>query len=144
MPWPKRQSVDDGESLRLEKDKIEKVVFLEDEPELYYTHYVNGKTEKCNAPDCSPCQAGIKRDEKGSIRVKDLADGKEKKLKGTAALFCAIHETWEMCGGRKNFIFAMKATGEKQQRRYTITPLPATGTDLKSAAQPESEETVPF
>lgn len=142
MPWPTKQTVDDGESLRLEKDKVVKILILEDEPELYFTHYVNGKTSKCTAPECPHCTAAIKRDTKGSIKVKDLADGKEKKLKGTAALFTSIHEVLELCGSRKGFIFAIKATGEKKDRRYHVTALPATGTTATSAA--EMDETEPF
>jgi hypothetical protein len=144
MAWPTKPQVDDGESLRLEKDKIIKVVLLEDEPELYYTHYDGVKTNKCDAQNCQYCVAGMKRDTKGSIKVKDLADGKEKKLKGTAALFISLHETLDMCGGRKDFVFAMKATGEKQQRRYTITPLPKSSASVGSAPTHETEEVVPF
>lgn len=142
MPWPTKQTVDDGESLRVEKDKVLKVLILEDEPELYYTHYINGKTSKCTAPDCAPCTAAVKRDTKGSMKVKDLADGKEKKLKGTAALFTSLHEVIELCGSRKGFIFAIKATGEKKDRRYHVTALPATGSPMTSAAEPD--ETEPF
>ena len=142
MAWPQKQVFDDSESLRLEKDKIVKVVLLEDEPELYYTHFDGVKTNQCTAPNCPQCLSGVKRDTKGMIKVKDLADGKEKKLKGTAALFISLHETLEMCGGRKDFVFAMKATGDKAQRRYTITPLPKASASVTSA--PVAEEETPF
>lgn len=142
MPWPTKKTFNDGDKLFLEKDKVVKVQLLEDEPTLYYTHYVNGKTNKCSAPDCAFCSAGEKRNEKGNIRVKDLSDGKEKSLSGTSALFLALKETLDMCGGRKAFIFAMKSTGEKQQRRYHITPLPITG--ATAAGPTTTEEAVPF
>lgn len=145
MPWPTKQSNnDDGETLRLEKEKVIKILILEDEPELYYTHYVNGKTAKCTAPDCPQCLAAIKRDTKGSIKVKDLSDGKEKRLKGTAALFTSIHEVLELCGSRKGFLFAIKATGEKKDRRYHVTALPATGAPMVSAPAKEDEDEDPF
>ena len=140
MGWPQKQSQDDGDYLRLEVGKIVKVQLLEDEPESYFTHYVNGKTQKCTAPDCPFCAAGDKRQEKGSIKVRDTADGKEKKLKGTAAMFMALHEAVEMCGGSKSFIFAMKATGEKKDRRYHVSALP-----LGTATTKEGDDdSVPF
>lgn len=139
MPWPKKQSFDDGDKVFLKEDEIVKVQILEDEPELYYTHYVNEKTSKCTAPECPMCLAGEKRNEKGTIKVKDMADGKEKKLSGTAALFLTLHETFQMCGGRKGFIFSMKATGKKSSRRYHIVPLPVTGQANVSAPAAEEE-----
>ena len=142
MPWPKKQTFDDGDKVFLKKDEIVKVQILEDEPELYYTHYVEGKTSKCSAPDCAFCFKGEKRNEKGSIKVKDMADGKEKRLSGTAALFLTLQETFQMCGGREGFIFSMKATGDKAQRRYHVVPLPVTGQPTVSAA--EHDATEPF
>jgi hypothetical protein len=140
MGWPQKQSIDDGDSLRLEVGKIVKVQLLEDEPESYFTHYVAGTTKKCSYPDCQYCTAGEKRNEKGSMKVRDTADGKEKKLKGTAALFMALHEAVDMCGGSKSFIFAMKATGEKKDRRYHVSALP-----LGTATTAEKDdESVPF
>lgn len=140
MAWPQKQSQDDGDTLRLEVGKVIKVQLLEDEPESYFTHYVDGATKKCTYPDCQYCTEKIKREEKGAMKVRDTADGKEKKLKGTAALFIALHEAVDMCGGSKSFIFAMKATGENRDRRYHVSALPL-GTS--TTTEKESDE-VPF
>jgi len=140
MPWPKKHSNDDSEKLYLAKDKIAKVVLLDDEPELYYTHYVSNKTEKCSAPDCTHCSAGIKRNEKGKMRVRDTADNKEKLLAGSAAMFQALHEAVEMCGNRNGFIFALKRTGESKSTRYHVSALP-----LATVSAPTDEDDkVPF
>jgi len=128
MPWPKKiESKNDGDKLYLKKDEIVKVQFLNDEPELYYVHFdeVTRKTSKCDISNCLQCSNGMKRQEKGSIQVMDQADGKEKTLSGTAALFLAIKEVFDICGGRKGFVFSIKATGDKSQRRYHVVPLPA-------------------
>lgn len=144
MPWPTKQTYDDSNSLVLKKDQMVKVQLLQDEPELYYTHYneADKKSTKCTAPDCDSCRAGLKRVEKGSMLVKDMADGAEKKLKGSAALFLTLHEILDMCGGRNGFIFSMKATGDKSARRYHIVPLPINGSAVSGPAA-EDEET-PF
>lgn len=143
MPWPKKQSFDDGESLILKKDEVVKVHLIDEEPELYYTHFIDGKSTKCSAPDCAHCLAGEKRNEKGSMMVKDIADGKEKKLKGSAALFLALKETLDMCGGKQGFVFSMKATGDKAQRRYHVVPLPIKGASVQ-ASHAEPDESEPF
>jgi hypothetical protein len=140
MAWPQKQSYDDGDSLKLEVGKIVKVQLLEDEPENYFTHFIDGKSQRCSAPDCTPCIQKVRRDEKGSMKVVDTSDGKEKKLKGTAALFMALHEAVEMCGGRKSFIFAMKATGEKKDRRYHVSALPLTTKTTSGKDDPEVED----
>lgn len=140
MPWPEiKKTINDGDRLFLKKDEMVKVQFLEDEPELYYVHYdeTTKKTTKCVGADCVQCQGGMKRQQKGSIKVLDQADGKEKTLNGTAALFIAIKEIFDMCGGRNGFIFSMKATGDKAQRRYHIAPLP-----IPSVAKKVVEEEV--
>ena len=125
MPWPTKQKKDDGDKLYLELDKVHKIRLIDDEPSLYYTHYVNGKTIKCEQTDCEHCEAGVKQNTKGTMLVLDMADGKQKALSGTAALFIAIKETLDMCeGGKGKFVFSMKATGEKTERRYHIVPLP--------------------
>lgn len=142
MGWPTPQKFDDGDSLYCEKDKIIEVRLIDPEPSLYYTHYVNNKTVKCTSPECQHCTAGEKRIEKGSMLVMDMADRKQKKLKGTAALFIALREVLEMTGGMTGYIFSMKATGDKSQRRYHIVPKPAAGVETQSA--PEKVEDVPF
>lgn len=127
MPWPKPNiPINDGDKLFLKKDELVKVQFLEDEPYLYYVHYdeTTKKTSKCGGADCPQCQGGMKRQQKGAIKVCDQGDGKEKTLAGTAALFLSIKEIFDMCGGRHGFIFSMKATGDKSQRRYHVVPLP--------------------
>ena len=140
MGWPQKQSYDDSDSLKLEVGKVVKVQLLEDEPESYFTHFVGGKSQKCTYPECEFCAQKVRRDEKGSMKVRDTADGKEKRLKGTAALFMALHEAVEMCGGSKSFIFAMKATGEKKDRRYHVSALP-----LGTATTKEGDDdSVPF
>lgn len=123
MPWPTR-NYEDGESIILETDKTVKVILIDNEPELYYTHYINGKSTKCNGSDCEHCAEGDKPNEKGSMLVQDVSDGKQKKLKGSAALFISLKEVLDMCGVKTGFIFSIKATGEKQKRRYHCVPLP--------------------
>ena len=142
MPWPQKNSVNDADKIYAKPDKVIKVKFLEDEPELYYTHYIGGKVVKCGAPDCQHCLQGDRRSTKGSIRVMDLEDGKEKKLNGSAALFNSIHDAVEMCGSIKSFIFSIKATGEKRDRRYTVMPMPL-GAAPAVKTKVEDEE-VPF
>ena len=140
MPWPKpMNSGSDGDKLYAEKDKVIKVQLLADEPELYMTHYVDGKSVKCGAPDCQNCAQGAKQIQKGSILVRDIADGKEKKLGGTAALFIALKETIDMVGSRNGVYFGIKATGQKTARRYHVSSIPMTQTAITQ----ESEE-VPF
>ena len=146
MGWPEEKKFDDSDKLTLEKDKVVKVQILDDEPELYYTHFVEGKSTKCSGPGCSHCSAGVRRDEKGTIGVFDCSDGKKKALKGTSAMFRALHETILLCGGRKGFLFAMKATGDKKDRRYHITGLPATNQVVSEPdkAAEEAGDPLPF
>jgi len=142
MSWPKRFQ-NDGDKLYVGTEKIIKVQLLEDEPELYYTHYVNGKTEKCGQPDCSHCAANVKRNEKGKIKVRDMADNKEKLLAGSSAMFQALHEVVEMCGTRTGFIFALRKTGEKTSTRYHVTALPLSASSAPHQAN-EEIESIPF
>ena len=127
MPWPTpKTSFDESTQLRLKKDETIKVAILDNEPDLYYVHFLEAehKTVKCGGESCAPCMAGNRKLEKGSIRVVDQSDGKEKVLSGTSALFLSIKEVFDMCGGKDGFIFSMKATGEKASRRYHIVPVP--------------------
>lgn len=140
MGWPKKQQ-DSGDKLYVKKDEIVRVQLLEDEPELYYTHFVSDKTEACKAPDCTHCQAGNKRNEKGKIKVRDMADNKEKMLAGSSAMFQALHEVVEMAGTRSGLIFALKRTGEKTATRYNVTALPLSA---NSAPAQTDETEVPF
>lgn len=141
MGWPSRNHIDSGDKIYVEKDKIIKVHLLDDEPELYYTHYADGKTVKCTAPDCGHCTSGVKRNEKGHMRVRDTADNKDKVLAGTSALFQALHETVEMCGTRQGFVFAMKRTGEKTATRYHISALPLSAVSAPSVS---NDDEAPF
>lgn len=142
--WPTKNNKDYGDKLYVKKDETVRVQIIEDEPEIYYTHYVGNKTSACTPPDCSFCAAGEKRSQKGSIKVIDQADGKEKDLCGTAALFQSIKATIDMCGGYKGLVFAIGATGEKSERRYPVTnvPIPA-GLKKVIEAKKDDEET-PF
>lgn len=141
MAWPKKVSRDDGDKLYLDVNKEYTVLILESEPETYYTHFVNNKSTACAGAGCAICAVGEKRNEKGKIKIKDLADGKEKLLTGTAALFISLYEVITMVGGREGYKFKIKATGEKSQRRYTIVPLPlGQAMVTKEAPNPSVEE----
>ena len=143
MPWPTKKKFDTTDKLFLRTDEVVNVQFLEEEPALYYTHYIEGKTTKCSGDGCIHCNAGSNRNTKGAIKVHDMADGREKMLSGTSALFESIRQTVEMVGNIKDFIFSIKAIGEKSQRRYIVVtkPLPAIA---KKAKPIDDDVEVPF
>jgi len=141
--WPTREDKDYGDKLYVKVGTTVRVQIIADAPELYYTHYINMKTVKCNSPEtaCPHCSAGEKRHQKGSLRVVDQADGKEKDLCGTSALFQAIKATIDMCGGYQGLVFAIGATGEKSERRYPVTnvPLPAVAAKVMGKTADDEE-----
>lgn len=141
MPWPTKKKFDDADRIFLKEDSVEMVQIIDDEPEIYYVHFDEStkKTSRCEGQACDLCLRGIKAQEKGSIKVVDQKDMKEKKLCGTAALFLAMKEVLDLCGGSKGFVFNIKATGQKSSRRYTIVPIV-----LQAAQKPETEDKVPF
>lgn len=143
--WPSGGNSESGDKLYPKPGKAIRVQIIEEEPELYYTHFVNNKSTKCEGELCGHCSSGVKKSEKGAIGVIDQEDGKEKSLCGTAALFKALKATIDMCGGSKGLVFAVMATGEGKDRRYNVTnvPIPAgLSKIIKSAEQsPVATET---
>lgn len=141
--WPQKESADYGDKLYLKKDQTVRVQIIEEAPEIYYTHYIAGKTVKCEGPGCPHCAAGEKRNQKGSLKVIDQSDGKEKALCGTAALFQSIKATIDLCGGYHGLVFAISATGDKSERRYPVTNVPIPG-GLAKVAKPAVDDDDPF
>lgn len=141
--WPQKSNTDYGDKLYLKKDQTVRVQIIEDAPEIYYTHYVNGKTVGCDDVDCVHCKSGEKRNQKGALKVIDQADGKEKELCGTSALFQSIKATIDLCGGYQGLVFAISATGDKSERRYPVTNVPIPG-GLAKVAKPAVDDEDPF
>lgn len=142
MPWPTKITQSDADNLRLKTNQTVTIKFLDDEPDLYYTHFVNNKSVLCNEP-CNHCANKLKRSEKGSIRILDRSDNREKRLSGTAALFFSIKHTLDMCGGNRNLFFNIQAVGEQKDRRYYVIPA-QDGVPVKSASKDIDEEETPF
>lgn len=148
MPWPKKQSFDEGDSLFPKKDEIIKFRLIDKEPELYYVHRVESSNKKCGGPECAFCtkigedgKALYPRSQKGSMLVMDLTDGQQKKLRGSGALFMSIWESIQMSkeSGSEATAFSVKATGEKSARRYHVMPI-----SILANAKPVDTDEAPF
>lgn len=147
MPWPTKQSYDDGESLYAKKDTIIKFRMIDNEPELYYVHRVDETSKKCMGAECAFCREMVDgklkypRSQKGSMLVMDLVDGVQKKLKGSGALFMSLWESIQMAkeSGSEATAFSVKATGDKAARRYHVMPI-----SILAGAKPVDADEPPF
>ena len=147
MPWPKSGGAD-GDKLYLEEGKVVKILLLEDEcQEIYHIHYVNGKNSRCKPDGCEHCQKGLARQERGGIRVWDLADAKEKKLGLTPTFSRALQASVSLCGGRVGFAFSLLVKKESGKKVYYVQGIPSTDAPPKTTAHEvgdAQDDTTPF
>jgi len=121
MPWPEKKKTDDKGKLYLNVGEMIRVQFKDDEPELYYTHYVNGKSSRCEGQGCVNCERGEKLNTKGTITVVDMSDGKEKNSPAQPPYFGLSKRLWTFAAGSRGLSLTSKPPGKSGNGGTTLS-----------------------